>query len=107
MGMELVKFGCGMGHFRTMGQKVGWVNLESGTGNSLLSTNTAYSYTGRDNPLHTRFKFNHLILLPAQVDSSGKVILWNQIQLIAYHHGSIVSPTIVYADKGDLCGIMV
>ena len=35
MGMEQVKFGCGMGNFRAVGQKVGWVNLESGTGDSL------------------------------------------------------------------------
>ena len=33
--MEQVKFGCGIGNFRAVGQKVGWVNLESGTGDSL------------------------------------------------------------------------
>ena len=34
--MEQVKFGFGIGNFRAVGQKVGWVNLESGTGDSLL-----------------------------------------------------------------------
>ena len=35
--MEQVKIGCGIGSFRAVGQKVGWVNLESGTGDSLTN----------------------------------------------------------------------
>ena len=37
--MEQVKFGCGMSNFRAVGQKVEWVNLESGTSDSLSLVN--------------------------------------------------------------------